>query len=175
MDKKIITDMHELSKSCVALADCDFKTGVVADIAKDLLDTVNGCRQGLLGRRPKGLAANQIGIHRCACLVRDGNSYRLLVNPEIVEGSCRKKVTKYEVCLSYKRRAFQVERYCHIQLKYIDKDGNRQVKKFHGKLARRIQHEIDHLNGVVPTDEQFAAGSAYAKKIPCAALLGIRY
>jgi peptide deformylase len=74
-----------------------------------------------------------------------------LINPEIVkyEGTL---VADYEGCLSVSKVYGKVPRYSKIRVKALDVDGNEIRFKAEGFLARVIQHEIDHTNGVVFID-----------------------
>ena len=74
-----------------------------------------------------------------------------LVNPEIVklEGDI---VADYEGCLSVSKVYGKVPRYSKIRVKALDLEGNEVRFKAEGFLARVIQHEIDHTNGVVFID-----------------------
>jgi peptide deformylase len=74
-----------------------------------------------------------------------------LINPEIVkyEGSL---VADYEGCLSVSKVYGKVPRYSKIRVKALDIEGNEVRFKAEGFLARVIQHEIDHTNGVVFID-----------------------
>lgn len=71
----------------------------------------------------------------------------VLVNPKIVWHSSDQKVEK-EGCLSIAGQAFDVVRYQKIHLEYQNEKGERKKMKARGYLARVIQHEIDHLNGL---------------------------
>lgn len=74
-----------------------------------------------------------------------------LINPEIVktEGQL---ITDYEGCLSVNRVYGKVPRYNKIRVKALDANGNEVRIKAEGFLARVIQHEIDHTNGIVFVD-----------------------
>lgn len=80
--------------------------------------------------------------------VRD---FTTLINPEIVkyEGAI---VEDYEGCLSVSNVYGKVPRYSKIRLRAIDQDGNEVRFKAEGFLARVIQHEVDHTNGIVFID-----------------------
>jgi len=81
-------------------------------------------------------------------LVRD---FTALINPEIVkyEGTV---THDYEGCLSVSNVYGKVPRYSKIRIKALDIDGNEVRFKAEGFLARVIQHEIDHTNGIVFID-----------------------
>ena len=103
------------------------------------------------------LAAIQIDQPYRVVIVRDDfdhNSpakYSTLINPEIIkyEGSV---THDYEGCLSIKHLYGYVPRYERVRIKAKDKDGKEIRYKADGFLARVLQHEIDHLNGIVFVD-----------------------
>lgn len=112
------------------------------EIIADLLDTakahIDNCA---------GLAAPQIGVNKRVVVVRNGDSFFPMVNPVVVKKT-GKKFLNHEGCLSLEGiRA--VERYASVLVNYTDGKGKRQTKTFNGTLAIVIQHETDHLNGVL--------------------------
>jgi len=82
---------------------------------------------------------------------KDEKGFTALINPEIVkyEGSI---VTDYEGCLSVSNVYGRVPRYTKIRVKAVDLEGNEVRFKAEGFLARVIQHEIDHTQGIVFID-----------------------
>ena len=74
-----------------------------------------------------------------------------LINPEIVAFSDERNVYE-EGCLSIPDYYAEVERPAGCTVKYIDRDGNEQMLEADGLLATVIQHEYDHLNGVLFID-----------------------
>lgn len=82
---------------------------------------------------------------------KSSRDFTPLINPEIVkyEGDL---VADYEGCLSVSKVYGKVPRYSKIRVKALDVDGNEVRFKAEGFLARVIQHEIDHTNGVVFID-----------------------
>lgn len=103
------------------------------------------------------LAAVQVDKLERVVIVRNNfddksdNSFTALINPEIVkyEGEL---VADYEGCLSVSDIYGKVPRYTKIRVKALDTTGNEVRFKAEGFLARVIQHEIDHTNGVVFID-----------------------
>lgn len=77
--------------------------------------------------------------------------FTVLINPEIVkyEGEL---IEDYEGCLSVKDIYGKVKRYSKIRVKALDEDGNEVRFKVDGFIARVIQHEVDHTNGIVFID-----------------------
>lgn len=82
---------------------------------------------------------------------KDNKEFTALLNPEIVkyEGEI---VEDYEGCLSVKEVYGKVPRYSKIRVKALDAEGNEVRLKAEGFLARVLQHEIDHTNGIVFID-----------------------
>lgn len=102
-----------------------------------------------------GLAAPQIGVSLRLVvldLAPDGQAAPLvLVNPEITASSSE-LVSREEGCLSLPGQYAEVVRPARITIKFEDKDGKRQSLDAEDLLAACIQHEIDHLDGVLFVD-----------------------
>ncbi|HCH34566.1 MAG: peptide deformylase [Candidatus Saccharibacteria bacterium GW2011_GWC2_48_9] len=82
---------------------------------------------------------------------KDNKEFTALINPEIVkyEGEV---IDDYEGCLSVKEVYGRVPRHSKVRVKALDIDGNEVRLKAEGFLARVLQHEIDHTNGIVFID-----------------------
>ncbi len=110
-----------------------------------------------IGATCMGLSAIQIGIpKRVVHLNYRGQIIYDMINPEIISYSEKQSVFK-EGCLSLPdtmKAGNQViiKRPKKIKLRFMDMDGNNKILKFDGIIGRAIQHEIDHLNGVLITD-----------------------
>ncbi len=97
-----------------------------------------------------GLAANQVGeMVRVAVVDADGDRFAM-VNPVIVESSGRE--TAEEGCLSIPDHFGDVTRPDRVVIEALDRDGAPYRLEALGLKARAIQHEIDHLDGVLFTD-----------------------
>lgn len=98
-----------------------------------------------------GLAANQVGVLERIVVVDLGNARAMaLVNPEIVEAEGRE--VDAEGCLSVPGKWGYVERAASIRVHAQDIKGHRQTVVASGYLARVLQHEIDHLDGILFID-----------------------
>lgn len=75
----------------------------------------------------------------------------IMINPEIVKASEQKSVC-LEGCLSLPQQFADVERPAHVVVSYLDVAGNRQEMEASGLVSHCIQHELDHLNGVLFID-----------------------
>jgi peptide deformylase len=121
----------------------------VTRLADDMLETMYDA-PGI------GLAAIQIGVPRRMLVIdvsREGEDKQPLVfiNPEIVASSDERSVYE-EGCLSIPDYYAEVERPAKVTAKYLDRDGKEQMIEADGLLATCLQHEIDHLNGVLFID-----------------------
>ena len=103
-----------------------------------------------------GLAAVQIGILKRLIVIdiskdKEKKNPIFLINPEIISKS--KNTSIYEEgCLSLPGHFAEIERPEECQIKYIDYNGKKKEMKANGLLATCIQHEIDHLNGILFID-----------------------
>ena len=103
-----------------------------------------------------GLAAIQIGEPRRVVTMDlskkdDEKAPQVFINPEIVAES-NEKSTHEEGCLSIPEYYEEVERPASVTVRYMDLDGKKQEVEATGLLATCLQHEIDHLNGVLFID-----------------------
>ena len=121
----------------------------IKTLAQDMLDTMYDA-PGI------GLAAPQIGVlKRIAVIDLAGENETpepiVLINPEITRFGEQIQVTE-EGCLSIPELYYEVERPNDITVKYTDLDGKEVIREAEGKLAVCIQHELDHLDGVLYID-----------------------
>jgi len=103
-----------------------------------------------------GLAAVQIGVPKRIIVIdldqKEGRKNpRAFVNPKILWASEERAVFE-EGCLSVPEIWDDVERPASIRAEYLDRDGNKQILEADGMLATCLQHEMDHLNGVLFID-----------------------
>lgn len=75
----------------------------------------------------------------------------VMINPEIVKSSEQQSVY-LEGCLSLPQQYADVQRPAHVTVEYLDVDGNKQTMEASGLESHCIQHELDHLNGVLFID-----------------------
>jgi peptide deformylase len=125
----------------------------LAELAQSMRETMHGA-DGL------GIAAPQIGKSLALFVTefdeKDTDSedripYTVFANPEIVWRSSQKTVME-EACLSIPGVAGNVKRPKKITVRYQDVDGKQRERTFEGFFARVIQHEYDHLKGILFTD-----------------------
>ena len=110
-------------------------------VVTDLLDTLKAHEDGCVG-----MAANMIGINKRIIAVNMGFMNIAMLNPVIV-----KKANPYQTqegCLSL-IGIRDTTRYQDIEVEYFDINWNKQKQKFTGWIAQIIQHECDHLEGII--------------------------
>jgi peptide deformylase len=103
-----------------------------------------------------GLAAIQVGVPRRVVTMdlakkEQPPDPRVFINPEITWRS-DEQATYEEGCLSIPEIYEDVTRPAQVRVKYLDREGKEQVLEANGILATCLQHEIDHLNGVLFID-----------------------
>jgi peptide deformylase len=103
-----------------------------------------------------GLAGIQVGVPKRVVTMdlakKEGaHEPRVFINPELVWTS-DEKATYEEGCLSIPEYYEDVERPAKVKVKYLDLDGKAQEVEANGLLATCLQHEIDHLNGILFID-----------------------
>lgn len=119
----------------------EIATAEDAPTATDLLDTLKAHREQCVG-----MAANMIGVKRRIVAFEDGDKYTVMFNPEIIKRSG--KYTTEEGCLSLSG-VRPTERYKTIKVRYQDMNMKLHIKTYEGRTAQIIQHETDHLNGII--------------------------
>jgi peptide deformylase len=148
------------------------KVHVITDDVVKLIDDMTSASLDWEDSRPHeisaALAAVQVDVLERVVIVRsdfdDKNArhFTALINPEIVkhEGTL---ISDYEGCLSVSNVYGKVPRYSKIRVRAIDVDGNEVRFKAEGFLARVIQHEIDHTNGILFIDHIREKTNAFYK------------
>ena len=135
MIKPIVKDTFFLSQKSEPSTEKD------AEVIKDLQDTLVADREGCVG-----MAANMIGYKKRTIIVSMGFMDLIMNNPVI-----QSKADSYETeegCLSLLGTR-KTTRYKEIDVEYEDINFRKQRLKFTGFTAQIIQHEMDHLDGVI--------------------------
>ena len=130
-------------------------TELVKNIDEGIQKLVEKMAETMYAAPGVGLAANQVGELK-RVLVYDvspaeaDRSLSVIINPEIVlaEGD----IVQEEACLSVIDFSAEVSRNTQVKVRGVDRDGNPVDIEAEGLLARCLQHEIDHLNGILFID-----------------------
>ena len=162
----IVTNIEKLSKPCTVQTFADSK-----EIASKMFTWLAMGSNRAIRDNCLGLAANQLGYDACVCLIRDNkksNSFFALINPEIAvdphinDRPIRQGLFEFESCLSIPGKSVEIVRWRSIivQDEYSKQDHlsgkiDNPWITYENTMARVIQHEIDHLKGMLITDEFF--------------------
>jgi peptide deformylase len=142
----------------------------VTDINGDLQEQIDDMAQTMYHAPGVGLAASQVGINQCFLVYDvsprdDKRCLHVLINPRIVcqEGEI---LSENEGCLSVPDYRSDVVRFSQIQVEGVDRNGKPISFDAEGYLAIVLQHEIDHLQGILFIDRISALKrNLYKKRI----------
>jgi peptide deformylase len=135
MIKPIVKDVFFLGQKSETATRQDLPVG------QDLMDTLRANQDHCVG-----MAANMIGVKKRIIIVNMGILNLVMYNPVIV-----KKDGPYETeegCLSL-TGVRKTTRYQNIEIEYLDRNWKKQRQKYSGWTAQIIQHECDHLEGII--------------------------
>ena len=141
----------------------------VENIDEDIQQLIDSMAETMYAAPGVGLAATQVGEPK-RILIYDtspkdeGRNLSVLINPEIIlaEG----EIIYEEACLSVIDLSVEVARNAKVKVRGVDRDGNPVEVEAEDLLARCLQHEIDHLNGILIIDHiSSLKRSLYRKKL----------
>jgi len=129
---------------------------VLSKKSTEVDDTKDPFIQGLISNMQEtlkqakgiGLAAPQVGVNKRVIIVKLWHHEYVLINPRLTYKSREKEVSE-EGCLSLPGVYFKIERSKKVRVKAQDPEGKKVKIKAKGLLARALQHEIDHLEGIL--------------------------
>jgi peptide deformylase len=130
----------------------------VAHVDEEVRHLVDDLFETMRAAKGVGLAANQIGVARRVAVVdvgEDAPPPLVLINPQIVAAGAERAVAE-EGCLSIPEIYGDVERADTVVLEALDRDGRPYRLTVSGYKARAVQHEIDHLDGILFLDRMSA-------------------
>ena len=136
----------------------DFGASQTQSLVRDLSDTLASFREATgYGR---GIAAPQIGVLQRAIFIRmqPTGFCSALLNPEIVWSS-NEKMELWDDCFSFPDLLVRVERAVQIKVAYRDERGTAQIIEAQGDLSELLQHEIDHLDGILAVERAVSPGA----------------
>lgn len=159
-----------LRNVCKKLTDQEIKSSVIKEFISNMYYTLENKKYGV------GLAANQVGKNLAISVIDtkptptrpDIKRLKLtIINPEILEYS-GDLIPMWEGCISGTNLYAQVPRYNKVLLKWQDENAKLHKKTFTGFIAQVLQHEVDHLNGIIFLDKvkdskSFMTFSEYSK------------
>ena len=132
------------------------KASPLEKVSEEVKTILNDMAETMYNAPGIGLAGNQVGVLKrlvvmdCSTDEEDPNLIKM-INPEIVNSSDEKEELE-EGCLSIPDHKSIVKRPANVKVKYLNIDGIEQTLDAEGLLAACVQHEIDHLNGILFVD-----------------------
>ncbi len=129
----------------------------VKEFGKEIKELVQDMFETMYEKGGVGLAANQVGVLKRVVVIdlhsgkeKQGKEQMVFINPQIVEE--RGEVVQEEGCLSLPGLYKKVKRAAFVKVKAQNLEGKEFEVEAEGLLARALQHEIDHLNGILFID-----------------------
>ena len=129
------------------------KTNDVPTVTKNIRAFIADLEDTVQAAKGAGLAAPQVGRLERICLALIDGEMSVLINPHILWKSEETEVAE-EGCLSLPDLWLQISRPTDIVVEYVSKNGKKREVKLSGFDARVVQHEVDHLDGILITDHQ---------------------
>lgn len=133
--------LHKESKRVVNIDDS------IRTLCSDMIET-------MYANNGVGLSAPQVGILKRIVVFDENGSARVLINPEIRDTS-ETRQRKREGCLSVPNLFLSILRYDSVHIRYRTLEGKPKYETFTDLSAHIIQHEIDHLDGMLLTDYKY--------------------
>ncbi|NLC12283.1 MAG: peptide deformylase [Firmicutes bacterium] len=127
------------------------KAQKVNNISPPVLKLLDDMKETLEDADGLGLAAPQVGISKAILVARAGDNILELLNPVIIKS--KGEETAVEGCLSIPGIYGEVPRAVEVEVTAMDREGKQISIKARDLLARILQHEIDHLHGVLFVDK----------------------
>tara|TARA_Y100001970_G_C14153933_1_gene814400 strand:- start:524 stop:1129 length:606 start_codon:yes stop_codon:yes gene_type:complete len=127
------------------------KSSPVSDIDEDIKQLVVDLADTLNVSGGVGLSAPQIGTHKRVIYVVSDQFTGEMINPSIETLECLEPMS--EGCLSFPGVSVDVPRYGQITVSYMSVEGEQSTQELSGLAAQIVQHEIDHLDGVLMIDK----------------------
>lgn len=136
MVRELVHDPILLARRAQPAAAEDLQT------ARDLLDTLHFHRNTCVG-----MAANMIGVNKAIIVFDCDGRDMLMFNPVLIKG--KDEFETEESCLSLLGGPRKTKRYRKIKVQYENEAFQTRLKTFEGWTAQIIQHELDHLQGIL--------------------------
>ena len=139
----IVKNINKLRQKAIPVA-----AGNISAAMSRLISRTVFIRKGAVG-----FAGSQVGLREHVFCALIADKWRFFANAVVIRKSWFKN-KEYEGCLSFPKKEFLVKRHNNITIKYQNAQGETITEKFTGLEARIIQHELDHLNGILVCDKK---------------------
>lgn len=125
----------------------------IHNIDESILKLIKNMKDTLKKSKGVGLAAPQVGINKRLILVKPEKEVYVLINPVFTING-KETACDSEGCLSVPGEFINVKRFKEIDVEFLGEDGDSYKVKAKDFFARIIQHETDHLNGILIVDKK---------------------
>ena len=142
MNRKLIDSQNPILRK---------KSQKIGQIDSEIKELSQDMSQIMVEKQGVGLAAVQIGELKRIILAQTENGLKFFINPEIVKKSRQTEILE-EGCLSLPGLWLKIKRPNQVEVKFLNLQGQEEIIKAQGLLARILQHEIDHLDGKLIID-----------------------
>jgi peptide deformylase len=113
----------------------------------------------------RAIAAPQLGIPLRIIAMNLGKGAFLIVNPHL-SGESRELFTLWDDCMSFPWLMVRLERHAHVDLEFFTEDGERQLWRGTDRaVSELLQHEVDHLDGILALDRAIDRDSVVARRV----------
>lgn len=139
----------------------DIKTPEIQNLIEDMIQTME--KAGGVG-----LAAPQVNVSKRLFVMKPGlfKQAEAIINPKVHYIESAGKKSSKEGCLSIPGKQYRVSRYRKLKMSYYDRDGQFQTEQAKGFRAIVIQHEYDHLNGILISNFFFPIEIPWQEDVP---------
>jgi len=127
------------------------KAAPVSKFTPQLMELLDDMIETMFEAEGIGLAAPQVGISKSVIVVRNEKKILEVINPEIINGEGEE--LDIEGCLSFPGIYAEVPRFSRLAVKGLNREGKEITITAEGLMSRVLQHEIDHLHGIVMIDK----------------------
>ena len=140
--REVITYPHPLLRK---------RSQPVKAVNNEVLRLIEDMADTMYAQRGVGLAAVQIGVHQRVITIDVGEGLLAMINPEVLERSGETQME--EGCLCLPGVIVEVERSERVTVRGLNEKGEEVTLPAEGLLARALQHEMEHLDGILIVDK----------------------
>ena len=121
-------------------------------LSEDIIGLIKDLKDTCVVEGGVGISAPQVGIQKRVMVAAHDGDLKVFINPTITSASEDDIIKDKEGCLSFPGFFPQIKRFNHVCVRYQNEEGTEVIDSFEGFTSRIVQHEIDHLDGVLMID-----------------------
>jgi len=124
------------------------KAEKVKEVSAEIRKLIDDMIETLISSQGVGLAAPQVGESKRIIIIKEGENFKVFINPRIVKKS-KDVEPREEGCLSFPGLFINIKRSRKVEVVALNKNGEEVNISADGFTARVLQHEVDHLDGIL--------------------------